>query len=120
MNTPTQHADAIAVAEIIRAFKARYPDDADRLLTEYAELRPAGLKPAEAVQFEEKIRSLNSEIKEVNAEVGGLDASLEEAQDERDGLREDLRKANERIEDLEGQIEEANFRIQTLEMEAAE
>jgi predicted transcriptional regulator len=73
MNTPTQHADAIAVAEIIRAFKARYPDDADRLLTEYAELVPSDMRTVKVEKLEERIEELEEELRDANEKIEELE-----------------------------------------------
>ena len=73
MNTPTQHADAIAVAEIIRAFEARYPDDADRLLTEYAELVPSDMRTVKVETLEERIEELEEELRDANEKIEELE-----------------------------------------------
>jgi septation ring formation regulator EzrA len=78
MNTPTQHADAIAVAEIIRAFKARYPDSADRLLTEYAELAPSDMRTVKVEKLEERIEELEEELRDANEKIEELEMEAAE------------------------------------------
>lgn len=108
MNDITQHDDCLTIAARIESFRRRYPNDADRLLAEYAGLEPVGC-------HDDEIEGIKTERDDALADVCDRDRELDAMEKERDGYQSDLAQAENRIAELEDIIEELEDRIEELE-----
>ena len=86
--TTTQHAAAVAVAETIRSFRGAHPNDADRLLTQYAGLESVEAKTERIEELDQKIEELEGDLTEANQNIEDLDHKIEDL--------------DQKIEELEG------------------
>lgn len=93
----TQHQDALRVADVIRSFKDRHPNDAERMLGEYADLFSE--RDKEIAKLKEEISDLKSEQNNLSFECCALEDNLNAA-------RIELGEAEDKIAELKSRLDE--------------